>query len=978
MVRIKEKQAMKDYYPQSDVWPYVIVGLLLFGMVLSPPDRWPDTAADLVSASTKALRAGRMLSTPKPARRDPPLIIAFDPYAKAPSSEASPKSDFSLWNRQAANPFGRDQTGAGSANLADAPGDDGNLATSPSAEIERYVWQPPPNWVPRPIRPLDAFDSQPASDLAQSPTAASPDRIATTPVVTPQPDPQPVAVTPQPAVAKQVRSHLPPFDRPTSTPLPEGLYPALTQPSPAGLSHSESHHDLPADPIAPQRDAAPSIGPAKSADRDANRTDLPEKVVDRQVDPQPAPAKEMFEEGETGRTTWPVIAGIKPLLDQGRADRVLENWVEQIEQAIGRLQGSRFAGGSAERDVLERLKLLATFQADRSFWSHDTRVLHNRICQETLKRVAIWEPLTEIAAAASDRQTDEPNVASMSFAKSRLDQTASTLIGQLKANRQTAAWSEYLQLDSLTSASITTPHQSRQAAEITLSKLRGQHLSTAQRQFLSGAAFQPVVDDLRTYIACSITPADVVQALERYEVQQDRDQVNHLIGLLARWRFAPDNTLYMAAINRIISYYRNANFRIAVSEDLINRFVPALHQYAEAVNDTILGAKVRGSNSTRTRFDVKLLPDPEAIRIGLLARGNINSNTTSRKGPVRLFSTGKSTFAAGKELVVRPDGIDISATETRASTGNRITGMQTDWDEYPFIGSIIRGIARQQHEEQRLQLKAEILKRVRRNTSRKIDQEVQDRVANAEARLDEALVNPLRQLQLDPKPLEMRTTDERLILRARLASLEQLGAHTPRPRALADSKLSLQLHQSVPNNWIEQLSLSGRRMNLEELFDALAERFGLELDLIDDRYSDVIIQFADSHPLEFEFDNDQIALTIHLAELRSGNNVWQDFSVRGSYRVDFTELDVELMRDAGIELISDKLRFKDQIALRSIFTKVLARNTKLAMLNKAIQQQPQLQSLVVTQFAVRDGWLAMSLGEKPKNVRMATRPLLRN
>ena len=49
-------------------------------------------------------------------------------------------------------------------------------------------------------------------------------------------------------------------------------------------------------------------------------------------------------------------------------------------------------------------------------------------------------------------------------------------------------------------------------------------------------------------------------------------------------------------------------------------------------------------------------------------------------------------------------------------------------------------------------------------------------------------------------------------VRLRLASDHQLSGHTPRPRAMAGSLASLQVHESLLNNVLEQLRLEGRTM----------------------------------------------------------------------------------------------------------------------------------------------------------------------
>ena len=63
---------------------------------------------------------------------------------------------------------------------------------------------------------------------------------------------------------------------------------------------------------------------------------------------------------------------------------------------------------------------------------------------------------------------------------------------------------------------------------------------------------------------------------------------------------------------------------------------------------------------------------------------------------------------------------------------------------------------------------------------------------------------------------------DRLIARYRLAGTNHLGAFTPRPQAPSDTMLSVQVHESMLNNTIDKLALSGKRTKLRQLYRELA------------------------------------------------------------------------------------------------------------------------------------------------------------
>lgn len=656
---------------------------------------------------------------------------------------------------------------------------------------------------------------------------------------------------------------------------------------------------------------------------------------------------------------------LQEILARGASSAKLRKWCGQLEQHLAIVRTEPLTGTPDQRKAIASLERIASYPVDVNRWSPQDQQTYWRIRYAVQRRTDVWNPLLACAVSEEKRAID---------AFSSLQTMCAKLATQLEASPETKAWSKYLQLGAFQSIKRESWPDGSPQADHTLAVLRDSNLSPAQLGFLSQPRFRNLESALRDAISSCISAEELIQALERYEDAPTVANSNNLVSKIQRFGTGPSRERSQPTLRAIDSHYRNANFRVAVSEDLLNRSLPAFHQYAENVNDTILGAAVRGKNSTLTNLSLQLLPDANAIRLGLLANGLVDSDTASRKGPVVVYNQGKSRFAAGKELVVSKKGIFLGETETRVSTGNRLVGMKTDLDGYPFLGWIVRNIAQQQHDDQRAFLRAEVKQRVRSAATRKLDIEVNRRLANVEERLQSNVVEPLRKMQLDPRAMEMRTTAERVIMRTRLAGPLQLGSNSPRPRVRNDSQLSLHLHQSAANNLVRHLELQGRRMTLGELAQEMSERIGVSLEIAPQRKS-TIVRFADHSPLEFRFAEGKIQVTIHFAELDNGRDHWRDFSVRGYYRADVRRLDVELIRDGSVELLTETKRLRDQLALRSIFTKVFTTNKRLDLLRQSLANHPKLQNLAVSQLTIRDGWLAIALSDQDQ--RSATMNVLR-
>ena len=1035
---------MKETYPTSTTWPYVLSVLLLLALVLAPPTKWVSTIRDV----RKDL-ATWFSSEGPPAHTlavVDPVVVSFDPRTLEPRAstewaslstesespveiETSGEADSSgtpmLWEEipLEATPPAVDATLEQSANEKDTTSrshldafvvenavtpesrnawlkldsfrehlqkqtrtQESVVEKAKDAEpVEAYVWSPPPGWKPTLIQPL-AQES--ATEVAVAPARRQPATIQPVPKTThftdtmEQVSNEPVAsitsagaetqpidseriqeIEIQPPVANRV-ARLPRIDRDA---IQRRLYQSKAKVTPVEIE-SQSAEILPTE--------LATDGPTETQPTETQPVEP--KIAEPLNDP--APTQELAESGQTKpaydrnaieRKRLPKVADIWPqspvlgkLLLEAKRDVVLTNWATSIEQTLNILQGNRVTGAADQRQALDRLRNLASMQVDRTRWPQQHRELHDRVRLALLRRVNVWQPLMQVAFT-------EPSSFATYRAQKQLQQTASKLKQTLAKTENAAPWIDYLALDILQNTH-TDKLGYRMLADKVLLRMYSTQLDDQQRQFLQSPTFGQFETDLRIVIAKSVHPSELIEAIEAYEAAPSRSTANDLILLMQRWHSAPESKLYRPALAAISALYRNANLRVSVSEDLINRFVPAMRQYAERVNDTILGAAVTGSSSTHSNLAVKLIPDEKSIRLGLLAAGTVESNTASRKGPVTAFSRGQSAFAAGKEVRLTPQGMTTSATETRALSGNELIGIRTDWDDVPFLGSMLRSIAKDEIDEQQQQVEAEMEIRVRRNAQQRMDQELDSRVARAGKNLENNLVQPLRRLQLDPRAMEMRTTQNRAILRTRLAGPWQFGAHSPRPQIRSDSVMSFQIHQSAANNVIEQLELQNRRMTIEELMATLSYRFGIPLQVVDETHKDIVVKFGE-HPLEFDFNNGQVQVTIHFAELKRQNRVWKDFSIRGIYRADVEQLDIALDREGSVSLIGDRIGLRDQLALRGIASKVFGKHRRLQILGDAIQQQPQLCNLTITQFTIRDGWLAVALGEKTGQTRMADR-----
>ncbi|MCH7727448.1 MAG: hypothetical protein IH991_13340, partial [Planctomycetes bacterium] len=362
-------------------------------------------------------------------------------------------------------------------------------------------------------------------------------------------------------------------------------------------------------------------------------------------------------------------------------------------------------------------------------------------------------------------------------------------------------------------------------------------------------------------------------------------------------RWAGDTRLENLA-EQISANYRDGNFRIAISGDLLNRLMPPAQTVQTDVNDNIAGAEVVGNVTATNRLRVRLFPDRSRIRIGIEAHGDGVSHTAAWKGPVVFGNRGRFRYLARKLLMIDRRGVRVWRAEADAETENMVTGVETDFDVFPILGALVRSIALSKRADEECFARSVANSRIRRQVTEQLDNGVHKRLANAEKHFDKIVLQPLRRLGANPIPVAMETTKKRIIVKYRIAGFTQLGANTPRPMAMSDSLLSTQMHQSVINNVIQRLDLNDKTYNLRDLYRTVSDKLGATKRKVPEELpGNVVVQFTKKDPASVRFADGKATIVLNIAKLQIGKKLrWYNFSIAVNYVPDYRTLDAKFIR----------------------------------------------------------------------------------
>lgn len=737
--------------------------------------------------------------------------------------------------------------------------------------------------------------------------------------------------------------------------------PAVAPTAPVEVAHRPVRRDRPADnpPLPLPLKTSPSPP-------SASKTAKPGEPSEPNAPPEP------IEDG------WQEPVALLDYLDELISECETGAWALAVQRALHRLRPALVQGGPLAAEVLDRLQ-----QLGRQGWAlaeglQDAGLATKvrRACYALDRRQRLWE---EAAAAGGLR-------APLEDPADPDPQRLALCLGQVDAlfqdSPQGKLWSQFLTLDALGEltarrAQADALHQRRLARSV-LDRLAQVRLDAAQRRVMQHPALVALRQELRRWAIEPGEWATLLGDVERYEASGLPGDGRRVAERIQRLTLSPCAERRQLA-HHLAAHYRNANVRIAASVELLNRLIPERPEEVACVEDCVLGRPVCGHRVTTSEVTVRLIPDTGKLRLALQVDGLVDSLTQSVGGAARFLNISQATYSAWKELELGPEGMRILPAQVCVRNELRLRGVSTDLDGLPLLGALAHQLARSGHESRRAQASAEIEAKVYARAKARVDAEADARLGTLANEIRQRLLEPLAETSLGPEVVSAETTQQRLVLRARLAAEDQLAAHTPRPMAPGDALASVQIHESALTNLVARIGLEGQTFTLAEIRRRLAERLNrpeaAELSAEEGAADeDLTVTIAPRDALRLRCADGQVVLTVAIARLVHNGKCYEDFQVRVVYRPQVQGLHAELVREDVIYLSGPRLSTRAQFTLRGIFSKAFSRHKPWALLPERITRERRLQGLAVTQLVVEDGWLGVAIGPaRPARSEVACR-----
>lgn len=847
---------------------------------------------------------------------------------------------------------------------------------------------------------------QPTQKLVGQPTLAPP-----APVVAKQPPVNPTPATPSPVLTAKVETRppvvtntLPKIAEPTLAPtqpaIPFAAKPVLPTPvvptpvvatpvvaapkvlapvapvvaqpeqAPAGFSLHGGHR--------PQQPATPNI--TKKPDLFAARPDagLIKKPITTEapqptpgvVDPRHAPLPKPREAVTVAptpvaeKTFWPKFVDLNARLDRLKQRRETMSWAERTSSLLDNLS-KQDASPAGIQEVVAKLRAAVadTHLVDERDLDQQTAVEVRLTRHALLRHLDVWESLGNLMKKARiPAEVAEADTKQLELCLVELDRQTSA------AGEVGAQWRNYLMLESLgevAEGKVVDRNRRRTLAKTVLERIHKAAAGSEQNAaFLNEGPFAQLHTELRGLAAEEVDGKKLLESIEAFEAGGLPADAHALAAQCKLLDESTDEDRRQLA-TWLTSHYRNANVRITLSADLLNRMMPTELKKNAPVNETVLGYPTHGWSTTRTGVGIRFLPSQDRLAMRMEAEGVVHAQTQTHSGPVHVFNQSDSRFIAHKDLALTTEGVVVSRAVASTNSRNKLRGIKTDFDHMPILGSIVESIALDQHAEKKPLAQAESQARVSRGVERGLDQEIDKHLKTADAALQERIIGPLAGLDLAPEVIEMQSNEARAIMRVRIAGDDQLAAYTPRPRAYSDNVGSVQVHQSAVNNVLEKSQLHGRRFTLPELYRFVVEKYYLPDDAdLSEIPDDIELTFAKVDPLTVRCEAGSIELRLALEELSRAGKSWRDFTVRVKFKTEVVDGRTCFVRDGGVKLSGPKLSIASQIPVRTVFAKVFPDDMRVVLWPDKFRNDPRFADLDIEQVDIRDGWIGMAVGPR--------------
>ena len=578
------------------------------------------------------------------------------------------------------------------------------------------------------------------------------------------------------------------------------------------------------------------------------------------------------------------------------------------------------------------------------------------------RRIKIWAGVIDHTKSFSNAAS--PTARQVSLA--RLPRNLDVLLEQQIPNN--SGWQEYLAWDELVRASRVTNMDKkatvalRKAAQKFLARYHSPALTDAHRHQFQPFFSPDVLDSIHDAASSDANLSRTMALIELLERENSNKYTSYLNSEYQNllWSNDPIENELAATID---SHWRNANFRIAINERLLNQMLPQVPATTEPIRENIQGAEVSGQSLIETdQLRIALLPNPNEISLAVETVGQVTSETTAQRSGFTFENRGLADFRVFQKLAFSRTGITSEAPQATSSARQRLIGLRGNYDRIPVLGKLTRKIAKQKVNEQTPEANQLTRQRVESGAKQRVEQEVNQLVNQFRRGVQDHILERLIAMDLEPEIMQLSTTQSRILGRYRLAGRDQMAAYQPRPTDFESDLLTVQIHQSALNNLIQRFALNGQEFNAVTLGQHVEKVTGIPY-ARGSIEAEATFRFDKHDAIRVDFEDGIASVTFGFDKFQIGKGrPWRKIFVTAHFKPTYIGTRIVLDRDNVFDVKSKKdLRLADQIAIRTAFKVILEEQYAFDLVPAVVRWRVPGLNLAIDRLSLAEGWCGVAL-----------------
>lgn len=407
-------------------------------------------------------------------------------------------------------------------------------------------------------------------------------------------------------------------------------------------------------------------------------------------------------------------------------------------------------------------------------------------------------------------------------------------------------------------------------------------------------AFERAVDSYRQ----QPTPQNIAALNQRIRILDAIGQAPQLVDAVHRDLSRPN-----AFVSLSTAY-------IAAGADPIDR--------GEPVTDCILGTNVHSDTHTTGSVSVVAIPSADRAVLEFISHGHTWARSVGYHSPAVIHSTSDTDFTARKRVELSDAAFSSQPAYADATTDTHLQSVSKQGGGFGSRLVARSGMKRARQSEH--QAEGIAADHAETRIERQFNDELDGKLSSARRQYLDDFRGPLDYRGNGPEYIHFSSTNNSVEIETTQATRLQLAAPSMPPAAPTGHDIMMRLHESAVNNYAAAVLAGASAVQtrpeedvhfdvdlpswMKRMWEKRQAKSTKDAAAKAEPFKPFLMTLNDTQPISVRFlDGGKVEMTLHIAELYSGDNHFSNWNVTGTYTHELVNGRVRLKREGKLVLL---------------------------------------------------------------------------